>query len=135
MRCETVKKHIEVVAAVIIADQQVLCAQRSDSMSLPLLWEFPGGKVETGESKSTALKREIKEELLCDIVVEDKITTTTYDYDFGVVHLHSYHCTLQTQAPTLTEHKAMKWLNITELQQLAWAPADISTVNMISQFY
>ena len=45
MRCETVKKHIEVVAAVIIADQQVLCAQRSDSMSLPLLWEFPGGKV------------------------------------------------------------------------------------------
>ena len=135
MRCETVKKHIEVVAAVIISEQQVLCAQRSDMMSLPLLWEFPGGKIDPGESERTALKREIKEELLCDIMVGDKITTTTYDYDFSVVHLHSYQCTLQTQAPTLTEHKTIKWLNISELQQLAWAPADIPTVDIISRSY
>lgn len=60
MRCETVKKHIEVVAAVIISEQHVLCAQRSDTMSLPLLWEFPGGKIDPGESERTALKREIK---------------------------------------------------------------------------
>ena len=84
------KKQIEVVGAIIFNDDKVLCAQRNENMSLPLMWEFPGGKIEKGESEIEALKREISEEMLCDLEVGDKVTSTSYEYDFGIVNLHTY---------------------------------------------
>ncbi|PTI71469.1 (deoxy)nucleoside triphosphate pyrophosphohydrolase [Mammaliicoccus vitulinus] len=125
------KKKIEVVGAVIFSDNKVLCAQRNENMSLPLMWEFPGGKVEQDESEVDALKREINEEMLCDLEVGDKITSTAYEYDFGIVNLHTYKCKLKEKMPTLTEHKSIKWLNIHELESLEWAPADIPAVKII----
>ncbi|QJF26199.1 (deoxy)nucleoside triphosphate pyrophosphohydrolase [Mammaliicoccus vitulinus] len=125
------KKQIEVVGAVIFSDNKVLCAQRNENMSLPLMWEFPGGKVEQDESQVDALKREINEEMLCDLEVGDKITSTAYEYDFGIVNLHTYKCKLKEKMPTLTEHKSIKWLNIHELESLEWAPADIPAVKII----
>lgn len=125
------KKQIEVVGAVIFSDNKVLCAQRNENMSLPLMWEFPGGKVEQDESEVDALKREINEEMLCDLEVGDKITSTAYEYDFGIVNLHTYKCKLKEKMPTLTEHKSIKWLYIHELESLEWAPADIPAVKII----
>ncbi|WP_323703724.1 (deoxy)nucleoside triphosphate pyrophosphohydrolase [Mammaliicoccus sp. Dog046] len=125
------KKQIEVVGAVIFSENKILCAQRNENMSLPLMWEFPGGKIEKTESEVEALKREINEEMLCDVEVGDKITSTAYEYDFGIVNLHTYKCKLKEKLPTLTEHKSIKWLDINDLNTLEWAPADIPAVQKI----
>lgn len=125
------KKQIEVVGAIIFNDDKVLCAQRNENMSLPLMWEFPGGKIEEGESEIEALKREISEEMLCDLEVGDKVTSTSYEYDFGIVNLHTYKCKLKEKMPTLTEHKSIQWLDVKDLETLEWAPADIPAVKII----
>ncbi|EKU50047.1 (deoxy)nucleoside triphosphate pyrophosphohydrolase [Staphylococcus massiliensis] len=127
------KKVIKVVGAVIFSDNKILCAQRSESMSLPLMWEFPGGKIEKDETDVEALKREIKEEMKCDLEVKDKVTTTTYEYDFGIIELTTYRCVLNKTLPTLTEHKEIKWLAANELHQLEWAPADIPAVDILAK--
>ncbi|MGX0340690.1 8-oxo-dGTP diphosphatase [Staphylococcus hominis] len=100
-------------------------------MSLPLKWEFPGGKIEKGETEEEALIREINEEMKCDLTVESKIIAAEYEYDFGIVNLTTYKCTLNNEMPTLTEHKEIKWLEPDELTELDWAPADIPTVEII----
>lgn len=125
------KKQIEVVGAIIFNDDKVLCAQRNENMSLPLMWEFPGGKIEKGESEIEALKREISEEMLCDLEVGDKVTSTSYEYDFGIVNLHTYKSKLKEKMPTLTEHKSIQWLDVKDLETLEWAPADIPAVKII----
>ncbi|WP_239762306.1 MULTISPECIES: (deoxy)nucleoside triphosphate pyrophosphohydrolase [unclassified Mammaliicoccus] len=125
------KKQIEVVGAIIFNDDKILCAQRNENMSLPLMWEFPGGKIEKGESEIEALKREISEEMLCDLEVGDKVTSTSYEYDFGIVNLHTYKCKLKEKMPTLTEHKNIQWLDVKDLETLEWAPADIPAVKII----
>ncbi|AYU54409.1 (deoxy)nucleoside triphosphate pyrophosphohydrolase [Staphylococcus debuckii] len=125
------KKLIEVVGAVIYDHDKILCAQRSKQMSLPLLWEFPGGKIEQGESDVEALKREIREEMKCDLEVGEKITTTTHEYDFAIIQLTTYQCKLQAQMPTLTEHSQIQWLSVEDLHQLEWAPADVPTVDLL----
>ncbi|MCD8777879.1 (deoxy)nucleoside triphosphate pyrophosphohydrolase [Mammaliicoccus sciuri] len=125
------KKQIEVVGAIIFNDDKVLCAQRNENMSLPLMWEFPGGKIEKDESEIEALKREISEEMLCDLEVDDKVTSTSYEYDFGIVNLHTYKCKLKEKMPTLTEHKSIQWLDVKDLETLEWAPADIPAVKII----
>ncbi|MEB7436862.1 (deoxy)nucleoside triphosphate pyrophosphohydrolase [Mammaliicoccus sciuri] len=125
------KKQIEVVGAIIFNDDKVLCAQRNENMSLPLMWEFPGGKIEKDESEIEALKREISEEMLCDLEVGDKVTSTSYEYHFGIVNLHTYKCKLKEKMPTLTEHKSIQWLDVKDLETLEWAPADIPAVKII----
>lgn len=125
------KKHIDVVGAVLMRDNLVLAAQRSELMSLPLLWEFPGGKIEPGESPQTALKRELREELGVQATVGDQVETTEYEYDFGVVTLTTFYCSLASGEPTLTEHAQIRWLPVTELTALEWAPADIPAVHKI----
>ena len=125
------KKQINVVGAVIRRDGTILCAQRGLSGSLPGMWEFPGGKIEPGETPKEALEREIVEELECRVHVGDLITTTTHEYDFGVVSLTSFFCELLEGSPVLTEHAAVVWLEPSELQSLEWAPADIPAVALI----
>lgn len=134
INCEKVdimKKIINVVGAIIYSDNKILCAQRSEKMSLPLMWEFPGGKIEKDETEEEALIREIKEEMKCDLIVKDKVTTTEYEYDFGIVKLSTYKCELNKELPTLTEHKQIMWLPLQQLNELTWAPADIPAVKKI----
>ena len=127
----TMKKHIYVVGAVIVENGKILCAQRNTDTTLPLLWEFPGGKIEPGETPENALKREIKEELSCEIAVGKQVDYTVYEYDFGIVHLTTFLCRLIEGTPIRTEHEMIKWLKPGELTRLDWAPADIPTVDKL----
>ncbi|WP_057762104.1 (deoxy)nucleoside triphosphate pyrophosphohydrolase [Cytobacillus praedii] len=126
------KKNIHVVGAIIIDNNKILCAQRGQDKSLPLKWEFPGGKIEAGESAQEALKREISEEMNCQIEIGEQVDHTVYEYDFGIVHLTTFSCKLIEGKPELTEHVAIKWLPPSELASLDWAPADIPAVEKLS---
>lgn len=125
------KKSIDVVGAVILADGKVLCAQRGPHGPLGGKWEFPGGKVEGGESPRQALEREIGEELLCVVNVGEEVTTTRHEYDFAVITLTTFFCQLLHGEPQLTEHSAVEWLSPANLHELDWAPADIPAVHLI----
>ena len=122
---------LDVVGAVIVRDGLVYCVQRGPDGSLPGMWEFPGGKIEPGEDELAALTREIQEELLCEVKVGQKVTTTAHDYDFGTVRLTTYYCDLIAGEPSLTEHAAELWLQPDQLTDLAWAPADVPAVEDI----
>lgn len=126
------QRNIYVVGAVIVENNKILCAQRGSDQSLPLLWEFPGGKIEAGETHEETLIREIKEELHCDIEVHDKVEHTTHTYDFGIVHLTTYFSKIVKGKPVLTEHKQIKWLRPRELTELNWAPADIPAIEKLA---
>ncbi|QHS21806.1 (deoxy)nucleoside triphosphate pyrophosphohydrolase [Virgibacillus sp. MSP4-1] len=126
------KRDIHVVGAVLVKNGKILCAQRGPDKSLPLKWEFPGGKIEDGETAQKALKREIQEEMRCDIEIGEQIEHTIYEYDFGIVHLTTFYCKLLDKEPTLTEHNEIKWLIPEKLTELDWAPADIPAIEKLS---
>jgi 8-oxo-dGTP diphosphatase len=132
---EAMTKDIYVVGAVIISNGKILCAQRGRTKALPLKWEFPGGKIEESESPEEALRREIQEEIRCKIDIDEQIASTTYEYDFGVVHLTTFYCRLLEGTPVLTEHASIKWLSPEELTSLDWAPADVPTVRQVSEAF
>lgn len=123
--------RITVVGAVIVRGGLVLAAQRGVG-ALAGLWEFPGGKVEPGESPRDALAREIVEELGCRIAVGDEITTATHHHDFGTVTMTTYTCALISGTPVPAEHAALRWLPPSELGELDWAPVDRPTVRVLS---
>jgi len=127
------KKQIEVVGAVIIRDGLVLCAQRGPHGALGGRWEFPGGKIESGETPRDALIREIDEELGCKVDVGAEVTTTAHEYDFAVVTLTTFYCRLTGGGPVLAEHAAVCWLPPGELRELDWAPADLPAVELIQR--
>lgn len=127
------KKQISVVGAVIVREGLILCAQRGPGGDLPGMWEFPGGKIEAGETPHDALAREIAEELECEVAVGELITTTTHEYDFGIIVLTTFYCELLSGTPVLTEHSEVRWLSRAELSALGWAPADIPAVELIQK--
>lgn len=120
-----------VVGAVIIRNGLVLCAQRGPNGNLPGLWEFPGGKVEAGETPEAALQREIAEELDCAIEVGQEVATTTHEYDFAIVNLTTFYCRLVAGVPHASEHASIRWLSPSALGTVDWAPADIPAVAQI----
>ena len=123
-------KTIEVVATVIFREGKVLCVQRAEHEKeyISFRWEFPGGKVEKGENRIQALKREVHEELQLGIQNIDFLTTVDHTYpDFHLV-MHAYTCEISSGEPVLTEHVDLKWLPVEELDQLDWAVADIPIV-------
>ncbi|MFC5370450.1 (deoxy)nucleoside triphosphate pyrophosphohydrolase [Arcanobacterium bovis] len=122
------KKIIHVVGAVFIRDGKILAAQRGEGRSLAGYWEFPGGKIEDGETPQQALVRELREELLTDAEVGDFVARSEYEYDFGVVRLDAYLCAILGTAPRLTEHQAIRWLSAAEIFDVQWAPADIPII-------
>ena len=106
-------KIINVVWAILIKEGKILCAQRGGEGSLPYSWEFPGGKIEQGETSQEALHRELIEELKIEVVVSDEIfDVASYTYDFRTVNLTTFICQLELDEPVLTEHVAIKWLAI-----------------------
>lgn len=125
------RKQIRVVGAVIMRGETVLCARRGHLGSLAGYWEFPGGKVESGETAREALEREIAEELECVVDVGAEVTTTTHPYDFGDVTLTTFWCELASGSPKLTEHAEVRWVAPDELEALDWAPADIPAVRIV----
>ncbi|MGO3732535.1 MAG: (deoxy)nucleoside triphosphate pyrophosphohydrolase [Vagococcus sp.] len=126
------KKNIPVVGAILIHENKILCAKRGYSKSLGGLWEFPGGKIEQNETPHQALIREIKEELLIDVTVdEDPFDVTQYKYDFGIVTLTTFICHLVSGTPVLMEHEACLWLPADTLSTLEWAPADMPAVKKL----
>lgn len=123
------KKKVKVVAAIIENDtNEILCALRSPQMTLPNMWEFPGGKVEEGESLHDAIEREIKEELKCSVKALDVFNDNTHEYDTFIINLICIKCKLVEGNPTPLEHSKLIWLKRENLDSLKWAPADIPAV-------
>ena len=116
-------KHVEVVAAIIRKDDKIFATQRGYG-EWKGWWEFPGGKVETGEMPKDALKREIREKLSTEISVDDFLCTVEYDYPKFHLTMHCYVCSLLTEALHLNEHEAARWLKNNELDSVKWLPAD-----------
>ena len=116
-------KSIEVVAAVIRKEGRIFATQRGYG-EFKDWWEFPGGKMEAGETPQEALAREIKEELDADISVGDLIRTVDFDYPAFHLTLHCYWCELSSDALHLNEHEAAAWLHPSELSSVKWLPAD-----------
>ena len=129
-------KTVEVVGAVIVnARDEIFCALRSQAMSLSGMWEFPGGKVEAGETHQETLAREITEELGCTIQVGDFVAECSYEYPNVVVHLFTYYAYVVTGIPAPREHERLEWVPLDKIEELHWAPADLPTVNkLIDEF-
>lgn len=126
------KKIINVVAAAIEKDGKFFCAQRPEGKSLGGFWEFPGGKLEEGESPEQALIREIKEELNSEIQIISYINEASYDYEFGTVVMKTYHAELISGNLELLEHQNSTWLAPHELSTINWAPVDRPAVRLLS---
>lgn len=126
-------KIVEVVAAIILRDGKFFATQRGYG-EWKDWWEFPGGKMEVGETPEEALKREIREELSTEISVDEFLCTVEYDYPKFHLTMHCYLCTLLTEALHLNEHEAAKWLTNDELSSVKWLLADkIIVEQLISQ--
>ena len=123
-------KTIEVVAAIIREGDRVFATQRGYG-EFEGWWEFPGGKIEPGESHHEALKREIREELDVDIHVGERLCTVEYDYPTFHLTMHCYLCSLASGCLTLCEHKEARWLAHNELNSVQWLPADVSIVDSL----
>lgn len=123
-------KTINVVAAVIMKEGKVFATQRGYG-EFKDGWEFPGGKVEAGESPEEALRREIREELEVDVNVGDLIDTIEYDYPAFHLSMKCYACTIAGGSPHLLEHEAARWLSADQLDSVAWLPADITLIPKI----
>ena len=123
-------KQIEVVAAIIRKADKVFATQRGYG-EWQDWWEFPGGKMEPGETPEEALKREIREELSTEISVDELLCTVEYDYPKFRLKMHCYLCSLLTEALHLNEHEAAKWLTKDELDSVKWLPADLEVVNVM----
>lgn len=128
------KKTVRVVGAIILNEKdEVLCALRSPEMSLPNYWEFPGGKIEMGETIQEAIIREIKEELDCEIEAFEVFNDYTHEYEHIFVNLITVMCKLVNGIPTASEHSQLKWVAKQNLKILEWAPADIPAVELLSK--
>lgn len=125
------KKTINVVAAAIEKDGKIFCAQRPMGKTLGGFWEFPGGKLENGESEEQALLREIQEEFNAEIEIIEFINEASYKYDFGTVNMKTYLCKLLSEQLILLEHQDSLWLSPNELSSLNWAPVDRPAVELL----
>lgn len=125
-------KTIEVVAAIIQDGDRYFATQRGYG-DYKDWWEFPGGKVEAGETPEEALVREIQEELDTTIKVERFLTTVDWDYPKFHLTMHCYLCTVAEGDLTLREHEAAKWLTMEDIDSVNWLPADVLVVNALKE--
>ena len=125
-------KTIEVVAAIISKDDRIFATQRGYG-EWKDWWEFPGGKIEQGETPEEALKREIREELSAEISIDQFLCTVDYDYPTFHLTMHCYLCSLQKESLRLNEHEAALWLTRDELNNVKWLPADLEIIDKIKE--
>ena len=126
-------KKIEVVAAIIRDDEGRVFATQRGYGEWQDFWEFPGGKMEPGESPEEALKREIWEELETRIEVEQLVTTMEYDYPRFHLTMHCFWCHVESGSLTLKEHEAARWLSRENLDTVNWLPADKIVIESIKE--
>ena len=125
-------KRIEVVAAIIRRGDRIFATQRGYG-EWKDWWEFPGGKMEAGETREEALKREICEELSTEISVDRFMCTVEYDYPKFHLTMHCFLCSLLTEALHLNEHEAARWLAKDELESVKWLPADLGSIKDLAR--
>ena len=125
-------KTIEVVAAIIIRNGEVFATQRGYG-EWQGWWEFPGGKMEKGESPQEALKREIREELDAEIEVGELLETVEWDYPTFHLTMHCFVCSLVSESLHLNEHEAAAWLSKDTLRSVKWLPADEGLLDKIAE--
>lgn len=128
-------KHIEVVAAVVIKNGKCLCTKRNISKHkyISYKYEFPGGKVELGETSEEALAREMFEELSVEIKVHELCTTVEHTYPDFMLTMHAFYCEVVTEEIQLNEHIEYVWLDAPNLDQLDWAAADLPIVDILME--
>lgn len=128
----TTLKHYNVVAAVVEVDGKVLCMQRGKTRFAYTshLWEFPGGKIEPGETPEEALHRELLEEMDLDVQVHELMGTVTHDYPDFAITLAAYRCTAATMRFAMREHAASRWLLWKDLHKLPWCAADARLIDL-----
>lgn len=126
-------KTIKVAAAIIIDEDKVFATQRGYG-EFKDGWEFPGGKIEEGETGEKAIIREIKEELETKIQVQEKIDTIEYDYPNFHISMECFICKIEEGNLVLKEHEAAKWLKKDELYTVDWLPADIGLIEKIKKY-
>ena len=126
------KLIVRVPCAVIEHDGKILAGQRSAALSFPLQWEFPGGKLEKGETDEEGLIREIREELDVEIEIVHKLPVTVKDQGWREIILVPFVCKLRSYVITLTEHEQIVWLNPEELPSIDWTEGDL---NIIQNYY
>ena len=125
-------KTIHVVAAIIQQDERIFATQRGYG-DYKDGWEFPGGKVEQGETPEQALVREIREELAMDIEVERHVVDVSYDYPQFHLEMGCYLCHIAEGTPHLLEHEAARWLAPQDIDSVDWLPADVLVVNALKE--
>ena len=121
-------RHLHVACAIIEQEGTVLAAQRSASMTLPLKWEFPGGKIEAGESPEECLHRELGEELGISVHIGVAIPPATHSYPDFTVTLYPFTCRLAGGTLTMHEHHDLKWIGLQRMPELDWAAADLPVI-------
>lgn len=129
----TSRKHIQVVAAIIIQDNKIFATQRGYG-DWKDWWEFPGGKIETGKAPEDALKRDIYEELDTEIRVGDFLITVEHDYPNFHITMHCYLCSVVNGELSLLEHEDARRLGIDELESVKWLPADVEVVEQLKKY-
>jgi 8-oxo-dGTP diphosphatase len=125
---EQVHPHIHVACGIIEREGLVLAAQRGPAMSMPLKWEFPGGKIKSGESADDCLRRELREELGIDVAVGERLATATHRYPAFTVTLYPMCCAIASGVLTAHEHAAVLWVAPEALPSLDWAAADLPII-------
>ena len=122
---------IRVVAAVIERDGRYLVTQRRPSAELPLLWEFPGGKVETGESDVAALEREVQHRVGVEIRAGAQISSASHTYEHYTVELHLYDCRIAHGEPHAVNVHQFRWVKSEDFEQLPFTPADEASMSKL----
>lgn len=127
------RPHLQVACAILRQNNTILAVQRAANMRLPLKWEFPGGKIEAGETAEDCLVREVVEELGVRISVGAALSKVTYSYRDFTVTLHPFLAEILSGTLVLHEHAAARWLAPHELQLLDWAEADLPILTELQQ--
>jgi 8-oxo-dGTP diphosphatase len=125
---EAATPHIHVACAIIERDGRILAALRSRSMSMPLKWEFPGGKIEAGESPEACLKRELAEEMNVGVAIRRALPSCTHSYPTFTITLYPFVCTIASGEIALNEHRAIAWVTPAEMTALDWTGADAPVI-------
>ena len=126
-------KTLEVTAAIIRQNGKVLICQRTAEKNCGLLWEFPGGKIEAGETGEQCIVRECQEELGVTLSVERELKDITYEYPDRIVHLHFYICNIVNGDPEKKEHNALEWIGPDEIDQYKFCPADKAMISELKE--